>query len=415
MKSSLFSHRIRYALLLAELAVGGMLLGLFLSRALLSVSIGLFFLAAPLRLGIGPWLQQAVRDRLVHVGVILWMIPFLSGGWSTDLSAWADVLRIKLPLLLLPLGWVGWQPDKKRLDVLGGMLTILVFLGSVYSLLPWLQDAASVRSDYLRGATLRTVLDNDRVRFSWLVVALCWWLQGQWNGSTSRARWVIALLIFFFGFYLHVLAVRIGLLCFYLLAGFLLLRSAANPAHRRWAWLSLLLIFLLPVVFYQTVSTFRSRVDYIRYDWSHTFKGSYLPGGNDAIRVRSWQVARDLIRLHPVVGVGFGDIRSEMDATYQRLAPGVPTSDRIYPANEWAVYGVGAGWIGIIVFSIALILLFFGSAAYPFRWRSWVLATILPMVTDIGLEVQYGVFLVPFLLAWFRSVDGSKNPEIRVA
>jgi hypothetical protein len=71
------------------------------------------------------------------------------------------------------------------------------------------------------------------------------------------------------------------------------------------------------------------------------------------------------------------------------------------------------GWIGIIAFSGLMIWLFFYSSIDPFRWRSWVLATILSFVTDIGLEVQYGVFLVPFLLLFFHSSDRIKKQEIR--
>jgi hypothetical protein len=160
--------------------------------------------------------------------------------------------------------------------------------------------------------------------------------------------------------------------------------------------------------------TFRARIDYIRYDWSYTFQGKYLPGGNDAIRVQSLQAAGELIRKHPVYGVGFGDIRFAMDAAYDRLNPNLSESERIYPANEWAVYGVGLGWIGWIACSIGMFALFFIWTEDPFRWRSWVLATILTLVTDIGLEVQYGVFLVPFLLLFFRnSPHRVKNQEIR--
>lgn len=400
-----------------SLAMGAlllMILGLFLSRALLSVSIGVFFLSAPLRLGRRSWIRQAANDRLVWVGMLLWLLPVLSGCWSTDLRAWSDVIRIKLPLLLLPLGWVGWEWKGKRYERFGWTLVALVYIGTVYSMLPWIQDGFSVRSDYLRGGSLPTLLDNDRVRFSWLVVAMCWWLQGQWNTGSNRQRRLIILLILFFGFYLHVLAVRIGLICFYLLAGFICVRQLSHPLYRRWSVATLFLLMSLPFILYYSLSTFRARIDYIRYDWSYTFQGTYLPGGNDAIRVQSFQVAGELIRNNPVYGVGFGDIRTAMDSVYHRIDPKLSESERIYPANEWAVYGVGMGWIGFIAFSLLMIALFFIRTDDPFRWRSWVLATILPLVTDIGLEVQVGVFLIPFLLLFFRDAAMRlKNQEIR--
>lgn len=414
MKSSFNLRRPELGQALAAAALLSMILGLLLSRAWLSVSIGLFFLSAPIRLGLRTWIRQAAADRVVWICSLLWLLPALSVFWSQNLQDGADVIRIKLPLLLLPLGWVGWSLTKKQYDRFGWILSLLVFIGSFYSLLPWIQDAFSVPDAYRSGGSLPTLLDNDRVRFSWLVVAMCWWLQGQWSRGSSRQRWLIAGLILFFVFYLHVLAVRIGLVCFYMLAGFLLIRQLTNPVQRRWSVAALVILTSLPFILYVCLPTFRARIDYIRYDWSYTFQGKYLPGGNDAIRVQSLQVAGALIRSHPIYGVGFGDIRSAMDSAYHRINPNLSESERIYPANEWAVYGVGLGWMGLIAFSIALFALFFIRTDDPFRWRSWVLATILTLVTDIGLEVQYGVFLVPFLLLFLRESPRTvKNQEIR--
>ncbi len=413
MKSSFSSRLSHYWPHLAEGLLCFMVLGLFLSRALLSVSIGLFFLLAFFRLGWRGWWFEVIRDRLVWILGSLWLLPLLSGWWSADQSAWTDVLRIKLPLLLLPLGWVGLSLNSQAWTRLGWLLVGCTFLGLVYSVLPWFHDAVSVQADYLRGKSLPTPLGNDRVRFSWLIVAVLWWLLMQWERATPQKRWWILALGLFFVLYLHVLAVRIGLVCFYLLAGFVLLRQGVQLRHRRTVLVLLALLFILPFVLYRTLPTFRARVDYIRYDWSYTFQGKYLPGGNDAIRMQSLQAAGTCIRNGPIYGAGFGDIRSVMDSVYARQQPGLTSDERIYPANEWGVYGVGMGWVGLFGFSALMIGLFFLRSSDPFRWRCWVLATVLSFVTDIGLEVQYGVFLVPFLFLFFRSVDRLKNQEIR--
>ena len=413
MKSS-YSDRSPFApQQLAEWALLAMIIGLFYSRALLSLSIGVFFLQAPFRLGFKTWLTMAIRDRLVWILGLLWLLPVISGLWSEDLNTWSDVIRIKLPLLLLPMGWVGLSLNRTSYQRIGWTLTILAGIGAILSVMPMLFDGLSVQRDYLRGGSLITPLENDRVRFSWLIVALLFWMESQWRSVSVRMRWVIGMLSFFFILYLHVLAVRIGLLCFYLLAFFWIVRIFSTPTMRKWILPILILLISLPLLMYQMLPTFRARVDYIRYDWSYTFSGKYLPGGNDAIRMQSLQASKGLIDAHPVYGVGFGDIRSKMDTAYQQINPKLSASDRIYPANEWAVYGVGMGWFGILAFSGLMIALFFHSAVDPFRWRSWVLATILSFVTDVGLEVQYGVFLVTFLLLFFHSSDRVKIQEIR--
>jgi hypothetical protein len=413
MKSSYSAHRSFSPQAIAEWTIVAMIVGLFLSRALLSVSIGVFFLLAPIRLGFRTWLTMAIRDRLVWILGSLWLLPVISGLWSEDLNAWSDVIRIKLPLLLLPMGWVGLSLNRSSYQRIGWTLTILTCIGAIISVAPMLWDGLSVQRDYLRGGSLITPLENDRVRFSWLIVALLFWMETQWRSASGRGRWLIGILAFLFMLYLHVLAVRIGLLCFYLLAFFWIVRIFSTPSMRKWILPVFILLISLPLLMYQILPTFRARVDYIRYDWSYTFSGKYLPGGNDAIRMQSLQASKHVIDEHSVYGVGFGDIRSKMDSAYQKIDPNRSAADRIYPANEWAVYGVGMGWIGIIAFSGLMIWLFFYTSIDPFRWRSWVLATILSFVTDIGLEVQYGVFLVPILLLFFHSSDRIKKQEIR--
>jgi O-antigen ligase len=397
-----------------EAMVVAMIFGLFFSRALLSTALFCFFLLAPIRLGWRIWLHRSVSDPLVWILGMAWFLPVVSGIWSDDTWAWMDVVRIKLPLLLLPMGWVGFSLSNKWMQRAGWILTVLVFLGAVRSVIPWVLDATSVQAGYLRGKTLLTPLDNDRVRFSWLIVAVLFWMQLQWKSVTGWHRGLIRCLFVFFILFLHVLAVRIGLLTFYMLTGFWIIQQGFNPSLRKWVVPMLLMLLSLPVLMYWLVPTFRDRVHYIRYDWSYTFQGKYLPGGNDAMRIQSLQAAGAVMRSHPVAGVGFGDIRSAMDSVYSKVNPAMPIADRIYPANEWAVYGVGMGWIGCIAFSLGMIALFLVGSPDPVRWRSWVLATVLSLVTDIGLEVQYGVFLVPFGLLFFRgALNRLKNQEIR--
>jgi hypothetical protein len=204
MKSSYSANRSFSPQAFTEWAIVAMIVGLFLSRALLSVSIGVFFLLAPIRLGFRTWLTMAIRDRLVWILGLLWLLPVISGLWSDNLNAWSDVIRIKLPLLLLPMGWVGLSLNRSSYQRIGWTLTILTCIGAIVSVAPMFWDGLSVQRDYLRGGSLITPLENDRVRFSWLIVALLFWMEMQWRTVSSRGRWIVGILAFLFFLYLHV-------------------------------------------------------------------------------------------------------------------------------------------------------------------------------------------------------------------
>jgi len=136
MKSSFNLRKPELAQLLAAGTVVAMIGGLFFSRAILSVGIFIFFLLAPLRLGWRQWLHQAWSDPLVWIFSLAWLLPVLSGFWSDDTSSWMDVVRIKLPLMLLPLGWVGLSISERWRQRIGWMLVSFVFVGMLYSWIP---------------------------------------------------------------------------------------------------------------------------------------------------------------------------------------------------------------------------------------------------------------------------------------
>ena len=77
-------------------------------------------------------------------------------------------------------------------------------------------------------------------------------------------------------------------------------------------------------------------------------------------------------------------------------------ADRILPSSEWMMYGAGTGWPGFILFSAVMLIPFFiiGVRKNIAWW--WLNISIgLSYLFDIGLEVQYGVFIHAFILLWW--------------
>jgi hypothetical protein len=87
-----------------------MLAGLFLSRAVLSVSLMLFVVLTLLHKNMSAQLRNVFKTPLLAGMALLFLLPFASGLWSADKEEWLDLVRIKLPLLFLPLAFAGnWQ------------------------------------------------------------------------------------------------------------------------------------------------------------------------------------------------------------------------------------------------------------------------------------------------------------------
>jgi hypothetical protein len=147
--------------------------------------------------------------------------------------------------------------------------------------------------------------------------------------------------------------------------------------------------------------TFRNRLSYFFYDIAHVQQQAYLPGSNDGNRARSLEAGWALLKDHPL-GVGAGDVQSEADKWYTTHIPGILPEDKIYPSSEWLVYGAMAGWPAVLVFTAVMVLpLFVRHIKYRLFWILLNGITAFSFLFDVGLEVQYGVFLYAFLVLWW--------------
>ena len=78
------------------------------------------------------------------------------------------------------------------------------------------------------------------------------------------------------------------------------------------------------------------------------------------------------------------------------------STDKILPSSEWMMYGSGVGWPGFILFSFIMLVPFFIKQLIKnMTW--WMLNIFMASsyLFDIGLEVQYGVFIHAFILLWW--------------
>ena len=338
---------------------------------------------------------------------LLFLLPLLSGLWSEDTLKWSQILRIKLPLFLLPLSVAGFDDfEKEDWEKIAFAFLSLVLIGAGWSLWQYLQDVQLVQEAYLRAQTIKTPLGNDHVRFSLLVsiaILTAVFLSVQNQKKSTRGvvvgLWLAALLLVI---YLHVLAARTGLICVYVAALIAITWFLTKLKNSwRYAWVFVLII-AIPFVSWFAFPTFKNRISYVRYDLSSIRDSVYRTGSNDGNRLVSIKAGWKLQNQRPLAGVGFGDIETETRKWYLANYPQMADTDRILPSSEWMIYGAGAGWPGFMLFSIIMIIPFFSRARVAnICWVLLNISLLLSYLFDIGLEVQYGVFVHAFMLLWW--------------
>lgn len=382
----------------------------FFSRTVLSFSMISFIAVSFFHPDLKKQLRNFLSTPLLWGMSLLFILPLVSGWWSEDKQQWLDILRIKLPLLVLPLAFAApFSLSQRQWEWVIRFFVLAVLAATFWSMFHYVSNIAAINASYLEAKTMLTPLENDHVRFSWLVaVALLLSIYSAWQKRNENGieKWLLLPVIVWFIIFLHLLAARTGLLSFYIMVAGLFLWLLFKKAKPVQLTLLLLLFVSLPAAAYFLLPSFQNRVKYFRYDLSYFKKNQYLPGSNDGVRVISIKAGWQLTRENPLAGVGFGDIETKTRALYAKQYPAMPETDKILPGSEWMIYGAGAGWPGLLLFSLVMLIPFFTPVSEKLPWLLLNVTAAFSFLFDIGLEVQFGVFAYAFmvLLNWKRGI-----------
>ncbi len=382
-----------------------MLCGLFAGRAVLSIGMMVFLAATLLHSNIISQVRQFFTTSLLLSMAFLFFIPALSGLWSENKKEWVDVLLTKLPLFAMPLAFAGsWQLSSKQWRLLGWLLITLTVCGTLWSISGYLADKAAINEAYLKAKLIETPLENDHIRFSWMVsvavlTALLLWKEG----ATKWQRILLMVATAWLTIYLHIASARTGLICLYAIGLALALQALFAQKKKLVSAVTIAALVALPFLAWNLFPTFRARVAYIRYDLGLALNNQFVTGSNDGNRILSFKAAQHIIYQNPL-GVGAGDVWTETHRWYDRANPGMAMQDRLLPSSEWLVYGCTAGWVGIILFTAAMAIPFFvKNIRHRLMWALLNATAAATLLFDIGLEVQFGVFLHAFfVLCWYK-------------
>lgn len=376
--------------------------GLFVSRAALSIGMIAFIVFTCLHKDLGKQLLRGIKTPLLLGLTALFLIALITGLWSEDKQEWIAVLRIKLPLLLFPLAFAGdWELSRVKWRQLAFILLAMLFCGTIWSMSQYLQNIEAHNKDYNYARTFATPLEDDHVRFSWLVGVGLLFVIALWKEVRRNMRWLLALLFAWFVIYLHILAARTGLAVIYILLVASVLYFLFKKRSLKQTLATIVLAIVVPTMAILFLPSFRNKLNYFRYDLSYIQKNTYLPGANDGNRFLSLKAGWSLMNQHPL-GIGFGDIKSSADNWLDKNVQGILPTDRLYPSSEWLVYGCGAGWLGLFLFTVIMLVpLFIKNIRYRFLWLVLNCTAAFSFLFDVGLEVQFGVFLYVFFVLWW--------------
>ena len=381
-----------------------MAIGLLTSRALLSCGTILFVSNAIINPSIKKYWNQFCHDRVSIGFTFVFLIYFISGIYSNDWNEWLYRIEAKLPFLLLPLSFYSLYPVKKiemQRYLYFFFLWMVGAAGGVF--LNYVQHYSYYDSIYNSGNVIPTPMNHLRfssvVSFAFFIGVYLFsekfFLVQKWE------RYLIMIGSLFLLVFLHIMAVRSGLLAFYLCILYFFIKSIFEKKWKT-VFICLACFLVLPMISYYSMPTVQSKVSYTKYDInSFANNATSLTGLSDASRLLSYKKSIGLIKKHPVIGIGAGNV-SPVFRTLYSDHPEVAGENR-QPLNEFLYICVATGIVGLLIFCYSVLQpLWYHRRKDNLLFVCFNIIILSSFLSDITVESQWGICIYLLFVLLFH-------------
>jgi O-antigen ligase len=244
---------------------------------------------------------------------------------------------------------------------------------------------------------------RNHIEQNFLMAFACYFLALQWTVQ-QRFRWVtVILLILALVNTLFINEGRSG----YLLVVILMALFVWQTLRWRGLFVGTIAILILLFGAYFSSSTFQARVQSLGSDWSQYMQG-HLWTTSLGQRVSYDKASLEIIRQHPVIGIGTGSFSDE----FHRLNP-LATVASDNPHNEYFNIATQLGFVGLLLLLAMFATIFYDSKNLPLYYRRLVRAVTLAIM--IGslfnswiMDTTEGHFFVYFVMVCFGARRSAK-------
>jgi O-antigen ligase len=199
----------------------------------------------------------------------------------------------------------------------------------------------------------------------------------------------------FLAFCLVILSVRTAWVALLILA----IIWISSKSRRFVLPLGIAALLLICLAAYQFLPTVQQKINYIRWDWESYKVNNYQPDFSDGTRRVINQISWELIYQKKQSNLGWSRVAPTLQTEITNRFPAA-TVTYGWPFNQYLFWWMGAGIIGLLLFSSWLLspVIFFFNNKPVF---SWTLVFAASCLVESTLNLQYGVFLHAWLMALF--------------
>ena len=393
---------------LAKSAIYLILAGFFcvnFFRALLSIAIITLVIISLLQI-FNQKEKVNISKQKNFLPFIIIFIIFALSSLMTQEGNWQyafEQLMLKIQYPAFAIAFILLPPFSERTYQNFFFFFFLLVIGSsfftVYHFLNF--DKENLLDYYSKAQILYTVIDH--VRYS-LFVCLAiflgiYLLVKKYAGKFSFTFWLILAGTIFLAVFLHILAVRSGLVAFYVIFILLAVYFLMSKHYKASIFIAAMIIFAV-IFSFKYIDTLRMKYSYTMYDLQKS--ANLNESGNDysiARRIIANKVAYSIFLDYPFFGAGEGNILTEIYKKYALNYPFIRTENILDPHNQFLRQLACTGFAGFVVF----ILCFYYPLFHKKNYKHiplviiYIIASLSFLVEDT-LDIQLGLSFCLFFI-----------------
>lgn len=398
-----------------------MAFGFNYSRAVLSISIVLFFVVGLHPNGLRRRFKMAYQDTFTIVAFLYFLAILISGLWSNHNDNWGGSVSNAAAFAVMPFSML-MLPFFKAIFVKRMVIGIAVIMisGLIWSFSQYLSDL-NYYGFLERHIPTAPALKLDHIRYTiglaFSMSTYLFILRRKREYQISTVEQIILYTgVGLTALYINLQIGKIGMIAFYGISLMLLLYILFTSKNK-----VLKLIILIGMPFLLYFSTTTERFKNIWNTFQHelaVFSSEDLEGiektNSFAPRLISFDVALQILSDHPILGVGAGDVKSEMIKAYDDEYASVDRSLRLVPHSQY-LYSFLA--LGFPLGSLLILMLIMGlvnrtDPKVKIYVASITVVTMVICLIEAILIVQMSIYAYLFFLLFFRNIKNLPQKEV---
>lgn len=388
------------------------IIGIVWSRFAISLGMILILVAGLWHGQIVDKLKSFFTNKYYLCVLGIFILYLATGLYSDNQDYFMQRMRIKLPFLFLPFAFASVQNiDRETIKQVMYVFIGVTLTGVLWSLSHFLLDVNVYIENYSKGQILPTPIHH--IRFS-IMVALSvamsiYLLMGKLR---FKEKYFVSAVIAFFAIYLHILAVRSGLLTFYVLIICTLIYHLLK--NRNIKLMGGIIAATLLAIFLSTqyIPTVKKKIGYTKYSLRLFAKNENIRELSDSRRLGSIAAGIHIAKENPIIGIGYGDL---MDETNNYLRDNYPelVDLELLPHNQYILTLTIAGIIGLILFFLFTIYPIFYLGGYrDFLFVTSQLMLFASFMVEHTIESQIGVAIYIFIILFcMKNMETKALPQ----